>query len=183
MKHDDAVTIAGIISDIIVSRRGQGQSLFPEGKDATPSNLGAIWINQIMKVSDEDTETATYAAIELMVSTVSAPTPSDFHGMMRKLKRDAQMAKPALPESEFAREFPEWVKGKLVSYSYSDTRAWDEQKAGADYLQRSNPHYRTYIWGELEKITPEDRERYIAEGRNYTSDDFHRIFSSLVRTV
>lgn len=185
MKHEDAVTIAGIISDIIVSRKGQGQSLFPEGKDGTPSNLGVIWIDQIMKVPDQETEMATRAAIDLMAYTTTAPMPTDFHSMLRKIKRDARMAMPGLPEAEFARELPAWVKGWMIAFTRSDTRAWPEQKPGADYLQRSNPFYRTYVWSEQEMMPEEDRLRYMDEGRNLTTDDFQRLFleAKVVSTI
>ncbi len=180
MKHEDAVTIAGIISDITASRRGQ--NLFPEGKDGTPSTLGVIWIDHIAKIPDADTELATMAAIDLMVKTTRLPQPSDFTDMLQKLRRDRETLGKArsethgLPEPDFKRELPEWMKGKLVALSHSDSRVWVEQKAGYDFLQRSTPQFRTYVWGEQEQISEEDRERFVAEGAHYTADDFRRIF-------
>ena len=177
MRHEDAVTIAGIISDVITSRRGA--SLFPHGKDADPSNLGSIWVSQIESIDESDADLATQAAIELFTSTVDVPTPFDFHAVVRKLRRDRRMATPALPEADFRREIPAWVKGKLLALSRDDTRVWIEQKPGYDAAQREYPYSRTYVWSEQEPMPDDERERYLRDSTNLTSKDLSRIFGAV----
>ncbi len=179
MKHEDAVTIVGIISDVITSRRGA--SLFPNGKADVPSNLGAIWIDVVEKYPEEDAELATRAAVELMTGMTDIPTVIDFKGALQKLRNDQRMKIPALPEPDFKRELPSWVKGKLVAFSRDDYRVWPEQKSGYDYLQLMNPGSRDYIWGEQEQMPGDDRLKYIEQGGRLSSEDLGKLYTAFTR--
>jgi len=99
--------------------------------------------------------------------------------MVRKLRKDRRMATPGLPEPDFKRELPEWVKGKLLALSRDDKRVWPEQKPGYDRAQRDNLGYRTYIWAEQEHMPDDEQDRYIRESAGLTSQDFSRIFSAV----
>lgn len=178
MRREDAVTICGIISDVITSRRGA--SLFPNGKDAAPSNLGAIWIDSIEKIPEEHAEIATRAAVELMTGMTEVPTITDFRAIFGKMQRDLRMKVPALPEPDFKRELPSWVKGKLVACARNDLRVWPEQKAGYDYLQRMNSEARSYVWGEQEKMPEDAQRKYIARGEKLTSADLAKLYEDIV---
>lgn len=175
MRHEDAVTIVGIISDVITSRRGA--NLFPDGKGNPPSTIGSIWIDQVEKIPEDEAELATKAAIELMVGTVDVPTPTDFHSMFRKLKRDKQMATPAIPEAEFKRNLTDWVRGKMLALARGDNRAWPDQKPGYDQLQVHNPDYRTYVWKEQEKMPDDEQDRLIEQGGKLTAEDFAKMYA------
>lgn len=178
MKREDAITICAMISDVITSRRGE--ELFPHGRDGAPSSLGAIWIAQVEKVPDEDTEMATMAVIELTTGMATIPTPTDFHSMLRKLKREKKPA-AVLDESEpeFKRSVSDWVKGKMLALAHGDVRAWPDQKAGYDAIQRSYPDYRTYVWKEQEQMPDDEQDRYIEQAAKMTSNDFDLIYESV----
>lgn len=178
MKHEDALTICGIISDVITSRRGA--SLFPHGKEGEPSNLGSIWVDQIERIPEDEAELATRAAVELMTGMVEIPTPTDFHSIFRKMKKDRRMATPALPEPEFKREVSDWMKGKILALYRNDFRVWSEQKPGYDTLQTTNPSFRTYVWGEQEQMPEEERERYIEQASRMDSKAFDAVYLAVV---
>ncbi len=158
MKRSEATDIARILDDIIRGRRGT--SLFPNGTDGPPSNLGVMWIDEIEKI--DDASLATAAAVALFTDTTEPPTPRDYREALRKLRTDARMKAPALPEAEFKRELPAWVKGWLVARSLGDTRVWPQQKPGYDAIQTQNPAFRAYVWPDQEPM-PDDQQFFYEE--------------------
>jgi hypothetical protein len=173
MKRSDAETIAEILDDIIRGRRGT--TLFPNGREGTPSNLGVLWINEIEKI--EDAELATKAAVALFTETTDVPTPVDYRALLRKLQTEERMKAPALPEAAYVRDVPPWVKAWIVArYRHRDFRVLPEQKPGYDTLQTHEPHFRTYVWPDQESMPVEQAAVYAAEGAGLSVEDvFHTL--------
>ena len=174
MNRVDARRIAAVLDEVITNRRGK--TLFPMGADGPPSNLGAIWMTELMKLERADLAGQAVAAMFSM-SPERLPVPADLKSAYKKLERDEKMAVPALPEAvddmpDFKREVPAWVKGKLLALASGDTRAWPEQKPAYDELQRDNPWDRTYVWDEQTPIDPDSRARYEELGSKLTGDRF-----------
>lgn len=158
MKRHDAKAIVVLLNDIITNRRGA--SLFPNGEEGPPSNLGVIWISEVAKIPEQEAALAMDAAVALMTGTTRVPTPVDFREMFQKVKRDKRMNTRKLEEGEFVRELEAWVKGWLVARAERDLRVWPEQKDGYTALQADNPYQRTYVWLEQEEMPEPERLEY-----------------------
>ncbi len=163
MKRSEATDIARILDDIIRGRRGS--TLFPNGTDGTPSNLGVLWIDEIEKI--EDASLATAAAVALFTDTTDPPTPTDYRHALRKLRTEARMKAPAISEREFARDIPTWVKRWVIARANNDLRVFPEQKTGYDSLQTENPSARTYVWPEQ---VPMPADAWLEEAEHVTDD-------------
>ncbi len=173
MKRSEATDIVRILDDIIRGRRGTG--LFPDGQ---PSNLGVMWIDEIEKI--DDAALATAAAVALFTETTDPPTPSDYRAALRKLRADARAKIPALPEPEFKRELPSWVKGWLVARGRGDLRVWPQQKPGYDDIQTANPAHRTHVWPEQTPMPADEQAAYEHEGRDLDAKALDRLLLNTV---
>jgi hypothetical protein len=172
MKRAEAVTVVKMLDDVVRSRRGAALYIAD-----TPTSLALIWITEIEKI--EDAELATRAVAQLFTTTRELPTPLDFREIVKKLQQDARDTRPAIEEGVWARTPPRWVKGWLVArHRHHDMRVWPQQKPGYDAMLKEHPHTRTHVWAEQQQISPEDAERYEAEGDKLSPEQLRTLLPS-----
>lgn len=171
MNPEDVDTILPMLDEVIRSRFGS--TLFPGG---SPSNLAIVWKNELVKLDDAALATQAIAALygEPQEGRPKPPTPADVRAMYRKLEKDRRMAVPALPETKYVRDIPQWVKTWVAARRHNDFRVLPEQKPGYDSLQTQEPGHRTYVWPDQVPMPPEQAAVYEAEGATLSAADVWR---------
>jgi len=160
----DARKITEMLDEVIRNRRGA--ALFPGG---IATNIAELWITEIHKIGDAELATEAVAAMFITLPQDRQPSPADLRELVQKLRRDRRDSRPALDEP-WVREPPRWVKGWLTArYRHNDMRVWPQQKPGYDAILREHPHTRAHVWADEHPVTPEDAERYEAEGEKLTA--------------
>ncbi len=90
---------------------------------------------------------------------------------LRELVRiEKALAKPEppadrMPDSDFKRDIPMWVRQWVAARAHSDMRVFAQQKPGYDSLQTQEPGYRTYVWPDQEQMPPTE---WLAEAEHVT---------------
>jgi len=107
-------------------------------------------------------------------------TIADIRQMVVAVASDRLAAAPALPEPQFTRELPGWVKGWLIGRSRRDYRVWPEQKPGYDSLQREHSGTRTHVWPEQNLMPAEDRAKYETEGAHLSASQIGSLLEAAV---
>lgn len=180
MKESEAIEIITMIDSMNRARDPYIPAMVVSGE---LKNLGQLWAAEL---ADRDAAVATEAVVALYTATASweksrPVTPKDFTDAVRRIeaKRRADSA-PALPEAQFERKTPGWVRGKLLALAKKDARVWPEQKPGYDSLQRAYPLHRTYVWSEQVAISEEEREQYTETARKLTSPQFANVYEDVI---
>lgn len=178
MKPSEVVEIVTMIDNMNRSRDSFVEKMVADGR---LKGLGELWRHELAPM---DAEIAMEAVVALYTSASSLErprpvTPKDFYDAVSNIQKRRRLATPALPEAEFVRKTPAWVKGKILAMSENDTRVWFEQKAGYDSLQRDHPETRTYVWGEQQQVPEPEREKYMERAASMTANEFDEVYEEV----
>lgn len=144
---------------------------------AEGSITAKLWLDFLRQ---QDDVVMTMKAVARLAEQQSArPTVADLRQMIRQVEGDVRATTPALPEPEYEREMPGWVKGWAVARAKGDWRTWPEQKEGYDRMQREHPHDRTYVWPDQDEMPGPERQAYERMGARMTVE---QITAMLVAT-